>query len=265
MIKKRIDILMVERGLAESRNRAQRLVMAGEVRVEGEMIHKSSTQVPEDAEIEILQRPKYVSRGGKKLAAAIEAFEVIVSGKVCADVGASTGGFTDCLLQNGADKVYAIDVGYGLLHWKLRQNPKVIIMERTNARYLRTLPEPIDLVTIDASFISLSLILLAVKHWFDSPQSQVIALIKPQFEAGRKAAAVHAGVIKDEKVHQSVLNKTIAEAQKLGFWSVGLIASPIQGPKGNVEFLVDLRLQEPAHSVDVTGMVKSALRMIQGE
>lgn len=256
---------MVERGLAESRNRAQRLVMAGEVRVEGEMIHKSSTQVPEDAEIEILQRPKYVSRGGKKLAAAIEAFEVIVSGKVCADVGASTGGFTDCLLQNGADKVYAIDVGYGLLHWKLRQNPKVIIMERTNARYLRTLPEPIDLVTIDASFISLSLILPAVKHWFDSPQSQVIALIKPQFEAGRKAAAVHAGVIKDEKVHQSVLNKTIAEAQKLGFWSVGLIASPIQGPKGNVEFLVDLRLQEPAHSVDVTGMVKSALRMIQGE
>jgi len=132
MNKKRIDILLVERGLAESRNRAQRLVMAGEVRVDGEMVHKSSTQVALDAHIEVKQKPKYVSRGGKKLAAAIEAFCVNVKGKVCADVGASTGGFTDCLLQNGAVKVYAIDVGYGVLHWKLRQDPRVIVMERIN-------------------------------------------------------------------------------------------------------------------------------------
>ncbi len=163
MKKKRIDILLVERGLAESRNRAQRLVMAGEVRVDGEMIHKSSTQVAEDAQITVKQRPKYVSRGGNKLAVAVEAFDVIIEGKVCADVGASTGGFTDCLLQNGAAKVYAIDVGYGLLHWNLRQHPRVVLMERTNARYLDALPEPVDLVTIDASFISLALILPAVK------------------------------------------------------------------------------------------------------
>jgi 23S rRNA (cytidine1920-2'-O)/16S rRNA (cytidine1409-2'-O)-methyltransferase len=259
MKKKRIDVLLVERGLAESRNRAQRLVMAGEVRADGEMVHKSSTQVAQDADIQVLQRPKYVSRGGKKLAAAIEAFDVKVADRVCADVGASTGGFTDCLLQNGAAKVYAIDVGYGLLHWKLRKDSRVVIMERTNARYLELLPEPIDLVTIDASFISLALILPAVKRWFDSPNGQMIALIKPQFEAGRKAAAVHAGVIKDEEVHQRVLTKTITEAEKLGFWPAGLIPSPIQGPKGNIEFLIDLRIQEPTQSMDIPRMIKSAL------
>jgi 23S rRNA (cytidine1920-2'-O)/16S rRNA (cytidine1409-2'-O)-methyltransferase len=259
MKKKRIDILLVERGLAESRNRAQRLVMAGEVRVEGEMVHKSSTHVSSDADIQVLQRPKYVSRGGKKLAAALETFEVEVLGKVCADVGASTGGFTDCLLQNGAEKVYAIDVGYGLLHWKLRQDERVIIMERTNARYLERLPEPIDLASIDASFISLTLILPAVKGWFDLPKGQVIALIKPQFEAGRKAAALHAGVIKDEDVHRRVLEKTVKEAQEVGFWSVGLIPSPIQGPKGNIEFLIDLRLQKPTHRPNVQRMIAQAL------
>jgi len=264
MTKKRIDVLLVERGLAESRNRAQRLVMAGEVRVEGEMIHKSSTYVPDDAKIEILQRPKYVSRGGKKLAAAIEAFDAEVLDKICADVGASTGGFTDCLLQNGADKVYAIDVGYGLLHWKLRKDPRVVLMERTNARYLNALPESIDLVTIDVSFISLTLILPAVKHWFDVSKGQVIALIKPQFEAGRKAAAVHAGVIKDERVHQHVLHKMIEEAEVLGFYTVGLIASPIQGPKGNVEFLIDLRIGEPAYAVDIDAMINHALSMKPG-
>jgi len=251
--------LLVERGLAESRNRAQRLVMAGEVRADGEMVHKSSTQVAQDVDIQVLQRPKYVSRGGKKLAAAIEAFDVKVADRVCADVGASTGGFTDCLLQNGAAKVYAIDVGYGLLHWKLRRDSRVVIMERTNARYLELLPEPIDLVTVDASFISLALILPAVKRWFDSPNGQMIALIKPQFEAGRKAAAVHAGVIKDEEVHQSVLTKTITEAEKLGFWPAGLIPSPIQGPKGNIEFLIALRVQEPTQSMDIPRMIKNAL------
>lgn len=260
MQKKRIDLLLVERGLAESRNRAQRLVMAGEVRVDGEMVHKSSTQVFENAEIEVKQRPKYVSRGGKKLAAAIETFEVNPSGKVCADVGASTGGFTDCLLQHGAAKVYAIDVGYGVLYWKLRQDPRVIVMERTNARYLEALPEPVDLVSIDASFISLALILPAVKGWFEGASGQVIALIKPQFEAGRKAAAVHAGVIKDESVHERVLEETLSSAKELGFNPVGLIPSPIKGPKGNIEFLVDLRLSTGEIQGDFDDMIARALK-----
>jgi len=262
MTKKRIDILLVERGLAESRNRAQRLVMAGEVRVNGEMVHKSSTQVGEDAQIEVKKRPKYVSRGGKKLAAAIEGFKVDVADKVCADVGASTGGFTDCLLQKGAQKVYAIDVGYGVLHWKLRQDPRVIVMERTNARYLDQLPEPVQIVTIDASFISLSLILLAVRGWFSDPNGQVIALIKPQFEAGRKAAAVHAGVIRDRAVHHMVLMDTLSSAVALEFIPVGLIPSPIRGPKGNVEFLVDLRVSNLEKLPDIENLIQAALDMI---
>jgi len=260
MKKQRIDILLVERGLAESRNRAQRLVMAGEVRVDGEMIHKSSTQVEMDAKIEVLQRPRYVSRGGEKLDAALEAFDVDLAGKVCADVGASTGGFTDCLLQNGADKVYSIDVGYGILHWKLRKDPRVVVMERTNARYLDELPEPVSLVTIDASFISLALLLPAVKGWFDGEIGQVIALIKPQFEAGRKEAAKHAGVIKDEEVHQKVIEETLSNALALGFMPIGLIPSPIKGPKGNIEFLVDLCLGSENKGGDIKEMVVGALK-----
>ncbi len=258
----RIDLLLVERGLAESRNQAQRLVMAGEVRVDGEMVHKSSALVAENAQIAVKARPKYVSRGGKKLEAALEAFSVPVEGKVCADVGASTGGFTDCLLQYGAEKVYAIDVGYGVLHWKLRQDPRVVVMERTNARYLDALDEPVDLVTIDASFISLGLILPAVKDWFRDDTGQTIALIKPQFEAGRKAAAVHAGVIKDLSVHRKVLEDTLNDAKKLGFFPVGLIASPIKGPKGNVEFLVDLRLKESDSGDDFERMISQALERL---
>lgn len=261
MKKQRIDILLVEKGLVESRNLAQRLVMAGQVRVDGEMIHKSSTQVPYNAHIEVLQGPKYVSRGGKKLEAAIDAFSVNVGGKICADVGASTGGFTDCLLQNGAEKVYAIDVGYGLLHWKIRQNPRVVVMERTNARYLDQLPEPVNLVTVDASFISLALILPVVKAWFSGLEGQVIALIKPQFEAGRKAAAIHAGVIKDDAVHRQVLLDTLAEANALGYFLADLIASPIRGPKGNVEFLVDLRLTQMQDPIDLEVVVENALKM----
>jgi len=262
MKKKRIDVLLVERGLVESRNRAQRLVMAGEVRVEGEMIHKPSTQVPENAQIDIKMRPKYISRGGKKLEAAIETFKVPVSGKVCADVGASTGGFTDCLLQNGAKKVYAIDVGYGVLHWKLRQDPRVIVMERTNARYLDGLPEPVELVTIDASFISLSLLLPAVIGWFEGAKGQVIALVKPQFEAGRKAAALHAGVIKDRSVHEEVLKATLSDTLELGLWPIGLIPSPIRGPKGNVEFLVNLVLERPPEDVNLEKLVEQAIQNI---
>ncbi len=265
MKKKRIDMLLVERGLAESRNRAQRLVMAGEVRVDGEMVHKPSTQVAEGAQIEVKARPKYVSRGGKKLEAAIEAFQVPVADQVCADVGASTGGFTDCLLQNGAERVYAIDVGYGVLHWKLRQDPRVVVMERTNARYLDTLPEPVSLVTIDASFISLSLILPAVLGWFSEAQGRVLALIKPQFEAGRKAAAVHAGVIKDHAMHTKVLMDTLSDAHALGLWPTGLIPSPIRGPKGNIEFLVDLHRDAPEKVADLDAMIREAIRHAPGD
>ena len=264
MNKQRIDLLLVERGLAESRNRAQRLVMAGEVRVDGEMVHKSSTQVPENAAIEVIQRPKYVSRGGKKLAAAMESFRVDAAEKICADVGASTGGFTDCLLQNGAKKVYAIDVGYGVLHWKLRNDPRVVVLERTNARYLDTLPEPVSLVTIDASFISLALLLPAVKSWFKDEKGQVIALIKPQFEAGRKAAAKHAGVIIDKAVHEKVIKETLSNALALGFTPIGFIPSPIKGPKGNVEFLVDLRLEGSGNFDDFDSMINQALQNIPG-
>ncbi len=259
MKKVRIDLLMVDHGLAESRNQAQRMVMAGEVRVDGEMVHKPSVLVAHDARVELKGRPKYVSRGGEKLAAALEAFGANPAGKICADVGASTGGFTDCLLQNGAIKVYAIDVGYGLLHWKLRQDERVVLMERTNVRFLATLPEPVDLVTIDASFISLALILPVVKNWFDGPHGGVIALIKPQFEAGKKQAAVHAGVIKDRLIHAAVLKATLAEAINLGFYPQGLIPSPIRGPKGNIEFLVDLRLA-PGVEFDSLQMIDVVLQ-----
>jgi 23S rRNA (cytidine1920-2'-O)/16S rRNA (cytidine1409-2'-O)-methyltransferase len=258
MKKIRIDQLLFERGLAESRNRAQRLVMAGEVCVAGELVDKPSMQVAFDAQITLKARPKYVSRGGEKLAAALQSFSVKAAGQVCADVGASTGGFTDCLLQNGADKVYAIDVGYGLLHWKLRKDPRVVVMERTNARYLDRLPEAVDLVTIDASFISLTLLLPVVRGWFDGSSGGVIALIKPQFEAGRKQAAVHAGVIKDRAVHAQVLDKILAEASASGFFPRGLIPSPIRGPKGNIEFLVDLRLT-PGDPIDLQKMIDDVL------
>ena len=260
MKKKRIDTLLVDRGLAESQDMAQRLVMAGEVRVDGEMIHKSSTRVAEDAKIDVYERPKFVSRGGLKLAAAIDAFDIVVEGKVCADVGASTGGFTDCLLQSGAEKVYAIDVGYGLLDWRLRQDPRVVVMERTNARYLDELPEVVELVTVDASFISLSLILEAVKGWFEDQQGITLALVKPQFEAERKVSAVHAGVIKDDAVLAEVLEATLADAVALGFYPRDLIPSPIRGPKGNVEFLVNLSLEGPTGQSEINLMIARAVQ-----
>jgi 23S rRNA (cytidine1920-2'-O)/16S rRNA (cytidine1409-2'-O)-methyltransferase len=198
-----------------------------------------------------------VSRGGDKLEAALLAFPIAVSGRVCADVGASTGGFTDCLLQHGAARVYTIDVGKGILHWKLRSDPRVIVMEETNARYVESLPELPSLVTIDASFISLKILLPVVKLWFPSPLSpspfplgadalkgdpavidgDVLALIKPQFEAGRKESAKHKGVIRDPAVHKAILLDVLTFAQSQGYGVGGLLRSPVLGPKGNVEFL----------------------------
>ena len=239
MEKLRLDVLLNKRGLVESRSLAQRLVMAGQVRVNGEVELQPSTKVFVDADLAIDQGPRYVSRGGEKLAAALEAFGLTgLTGEICADVGASTGGFTDCLLQHGAGHVFAVDVGYGELHWKLRNDPRVTVMERTNARNVKGFPTPVGLVTIDASFISLKILLPAAAAWFGEGAGRVVALIKPQFEAGRKDAAKGEGVIRDPAVHRQVLSEVLNNAQGLGFGVQGLIRSPLIGPKGNAEFLV---------------------------
>jgi 23S rRNA (cytidine1920-2'-O)/16S rRNA (cytidine1409-2'-O)-methyltransferase len=241
MAKARLDVLLVHRGLAESRTAAQRLIMAGKIRVAGELITEPSRRVDENIPIELDSGPKYVSRGGEKLEPALHAFGLEnLQGFVCADVGASTGGFTDCLLQHGAQKVYAIDVGYGILHWRIRQDPRVIVMERTNARHVESLPEAIHLVTVDASFISLKILLPVIKKWLASPMGHVIALIKPQFEAGREEVTKGEGVIRDEAVHQKVIKEVLQNAIELGYQVEGLIQSPLRGPKGNIEFLVHL-------------------------
>jgi len=246
MEKMRLDLLLVERGLAASRNLAQRLVMAGQVRVNGQVALKPSDRVDTISHLEVESGPRYVSRGGEKLEAALVAFNLThLDNLVCVDVGASTGGFTDCLLQHGAKGVYAVDVGYGVLHWKMRNNPRVIVMERTNARHVKGFPEVIDLVTVDASFISLKILLPVFREWFTSqvaskPYPEVFALIKPQFEAGREDAARGEGVIRDAAIHQRVIEEVLHSAGENGFGVRGVIRSPLIGPKGNVEFLVHL-------------------------
>lgn len=244
MSNERVDRLLVSRSLADSLDQAQRIVMAGQVRADGQLITKPSTRLPEETNLEVVQLPRYVSRGGKKLAAALEAFQVSVSGHVCADVGASTGGFTDCLLQHGAVRVYAIDVGQGILHWKLRQDQRVVVMENTNARYVERLPEPVWLITIDAAFISLKVLLPVVSDWFPPSGGELIALIKPQFETRREAVDRGGGVIRDPAVHHQVLVDVLEFALRQGFAIEGLIRSPLQGPKGNTEFLAWLRSGE---------------------
>ncbi|MEK6256461.1 MAG: TlyA family RNA methyltransferase [Chloroflexota bacterium] len=244
--KTRIDILLVERGLVKTRALAQRMVMAGQVRVNDQVMLKPSTKVAGGANLTLDEGPRYVSRGGEKLEGALDDFKIDVAGLTCADVGASTGGFTDCLLQHGAKKVYAIDVGKGILHWKLRQDARVVVMEQTNARYVEKLPETMELVTIDVSFISLKVLLPVVKNWFGEAGGQVIALIKPQFEAGRSIAAKGKGVIRDPEVHRQVLEDVLGFAEEQGFGVRGLTRSPLVGPKGNVEFLglLDYPLKE---------------------
>jgi 23S rRNA (cytidine1920-2'-O)/16S rRNA (cytidine1409-2'-O)-methyltransferase len=243
MQKERLDVLIAARGLAESRSLAQRLVMAGQVRVNGQVVLKPSTQILTTDTIAIEHGPKFVSRGGEKLEPALLAFGLDdLQGWVCVDVGASTGGFTDCLLQHGAQRVYAVDVGYGVLHWKLRSDPRVISLERTNARFVTGFPEPVQFVTVDASFISLSILLPVIRDWFGDGAGQVVALIKPQFEAGREDAARGDGVIRDPAIHRQVLLSVLEQAHKDGFTVHGLIRSPLVGPKGNVEFLAHLSL-----------------------
>jgi 23S rRNA (cytidine1920-2'-O)/16S rRNA (cytidine1409-2'-O)-methyltransferase len=251
MPKVRLDVLLTERGLAESRAKAQALIMAGQVRVDGQVALKPATAVNRGSALTVDTGPRFVSRGGEKLEAALSAFGIDLTNRICADVGASTGGFTDCVLRRGAAKVYAIDVGKGILHWKLRNDPRVIVMEETNARFLESLPEPVDFVTVDASFISLKLLLPVVKRWLTPLQlppfsakmggekeGGIIALIKPQFEAGKKDVARGDGVIRSPEVHRQVLLDILTFAQNEGFGIRGLIKSPLLGPKGNAEFLV---------------------------
>lgn len=237
--KERLDKLLVDRGLATSRAKAQALILAGDVLVNGQPAAKAGSLIEASARLELQAALPYVSRGGLKLAAALDAFGVDVSGRVCADVGACTGGFTDVLLQRGAERVYAIDVGYGQLDWKLRQDSRVKILERTNARYLESLPEPVQLVVIDVSFISLKLIVPAGQKWL-TPTGDLIALIKPQFEAGREQIG-KGGLIKDPAIHEQVLNGILGQATSWEMTPAGLIRSPIVGASGNVEFLLWLR------------------------
>jgi 23S rRNA (cytidine1920-2'-O)/16S rRNA (cytidine1409-2'-O)-methyltransferase len=238
----RLDSLLVNRGLTDSQDLSQRLVMAGEVRVDGQVVLQPGTLVPAEAEITLASSPRFVSRGGEKLEGALQAFPVQVNGRACADVGASTGGFTDCLLQHGAARVYAIDVGKGILDWKLRQEPRVVVMEETNARSVELLPEPVTLVTIDVSFISLKVVLPIVRGWLENgTANDIIALIKPQFEAGREQAGRGKGVIRDPAIHQQVLQDILGFAGAEGFSVMDLIRSPLLGPKGNQEFLAWLR------------------------
>ncbi|MDA1329738.1 MAG: TlyA family RNA methyltransferase [Chloroflexi bacterium] len=237
MAKKRADQLLVERGLAESRALAQRLVMAGQVRAAGQLVPKPASMLDQDVALDLAKPPRYVSRGGEKLDSALNAFPFSVKNLICADVGASTGGFTDCLIQHGAAKVYAIDVGRGQLHWKLRQDPRVIVMEKQNARHLAALPELIELATVDTSFISLKILLPVVINWL-SDHGVIIALIKPQFEAGRAQVSRGKGVIRDPEIHRQVLADILESGAQMGLAPQKLITSPIRGPKGNVEFLV---------------------------
>lgn len=243
MKKERLDALLMNRGMFESRAKAQAAVMAGQVLVNEQKIDKPGTPVPPDVTIRLLgNNLPYVSRGGLKLEKALQIFPISVKDKIVADIGASTGGFTDCALQNGAVKVYAIDVGYGQLAWKLRSDERVINMERTNVRYLEkdSLPEQVDAVTIDVAFISLDKVLPAV-HKIVKEDGFVIALIKPQFEAGKENVGKK-GVVRDAKVHESVINNVIDFAKAEGFGIAGMDFSPIKGPEGNIEYLLYLTL-----------------------
>jgi 23S rRNA (cytidine1920-2'-O)/16S rRNA (cytidine1409-2'-O)-methyltransferase len=233
----RLDQLLVARGLSPSREQARRAVMAGEVRVGGRVVDKPGAAVAEDAAVELLARPPFVSRGGGKLAAALDRFGVDVQGRTCLDVGASTGGFTDCLLQRGAARVYALDVGRGQLDWRLRQDPRVVPMEGINARHLAAdaLPEQVDLATVDVSFISLVKVVPALLPHL-RPGGLLLVLVKPQFEAGR-AAVGKGGIVRDEAVRRRVIDGRVEELASLGLTLGGLMDSPVAGAEGNVEAL----------------------------
>ena len=258
--KVRLDVLLVERGLLDSRQKAQANIMAGIVFVSGQRVDKPGTAVAEDAPIEVRGHAlPYVSRGGLKLEKAMKTFPITLEGKICADIGASTGGFTDCMLQNGAAKVYAVDVGYGQLDWKLRSDPRVVCLERTNARYLdhEQIPDELDFASIDVSFISLKLILPAVANVLKDG-GYVASLVKPQFEAGREKVGKK-GVVRDPKVHLEVLESFLNHAKDNHFTVLGITYSPIRGPEGNIEYLGYLRKsEEPDCISDLTALVDAS-------
>ena len=242
--KERLDVLLVARGLAETRSKAQAIIMSGEVYVDGQKVNKAGADIPLEAEIEVRGSAcPYVSRGGLKLEKALRDFGVKPEGYVCSDSGASTGGFTDCLLQQGAAKVFAIDVGYGQLAWKIRSDPRVVVMERTNIRYVtpEQLGEPLDLSVVDVSFISLKIVLPAIRKLL-KPTGQVLCLIKPQFEAGKEKVGKK-GVVRDPAVHEEVLADFVALAEQLPMAIRNLTFSPVKGPEGNIEFLAHLSME----------------------
>ena len=251
-MKKRIDLLLVDMGYFQSREQSRRHIMAGNVFVDNQKVDKAGTAVRIDAEIVVKGKQiPYVSRGGLKLEKAIGSFDINLDGKVCMDIGASTGGFTDCMLQNGARKVYSVDVGYGQLAWKLRTDERVVNMEKTNARYLTPddFPELMDWMTTDVAFISLTKILPAAYSILKENGSGV-ALIKPQFEAGREKIGKN-GVVRDPEVHEEVIGNILSFNEKLGFKTLGIVHSPIQGPQGNIEYLYWFTKDASAESIDV--------------
>ena len=265
-VRKRLDVLLTERGLAESRQKAQAVIMAGQVFWQGRRMDKAGASVPEDAELEVRGGLKYVSRGGLKLEKAMETFALPdLTGAVAIDAGASTGGFTDCMLQNGAAKVYAVDVGYGQLAWSLRSDPRVVCMERTNVRYLTAedIPEALDFGSVDVSFISLRLILPALRPLM-KPDGELVCLIKPQFEAGREKVGKK-GVVRDRAVHREVLEQFLRHAAECGFFVKDLTFSPIRGPEGNIEYLGHLTVKEqPPYAGDLAALVEASHESLEG-
>ncbi len=265
-IKKRLDVLLTERLFADSRTKAQAIIMAGQVYVDGQKADKPGISYEETVEIEVRgEACPYVSRGGLKLQKALRDFGVDPTGFVCSDSGASTGGFTDCLLQQGAKKVFAIDVGYGQLDWKIRSDPRVVVMERTNIRYVtpEDLGESLDLSVIDVSFISLKIVLPAIKALLKST-GQVLCLIKPQFEAGRDKVGKK-GVVREPETHKEVLDDFVTLAGTLNFTILGLTFSPVKGPEGNIEFLGHLTLSDkPGIVPDTQKVVDAAHAALKG-
>ncbi len=269
-MKTRLDVLMVQRGLAESREKAKAVIMSGNVFVDGQREDKAGASFGEKAVIEVKGNPlKYVSRGGLKLEKAVECFEVSLTDRICMDVGSSTGGFTDCMLQNGARKVYAVDVGTNQLAWKLRQDERVTVMERTNIRYVtkEQIPEPVEFASIDVAFISLTKVFQPVKDLL-VPDGEIVALIKPQFEAGREQVGKK-GVVRDRNVHLEVIERVLAYAESIGFAVRNLEYSPIKGPEGNIEYLAHLKNQEEGtvreqEAKDPAAVVEQAHQALQG-
>ena len=264
--KERLDVLLTEQGYADTRSKAQAIIMSGNVYVNGQKADKPGVSYEDTVQLEIRgQSCPYVSRGGLKLEKALRDFGVKPDGYVCSDSGASTGGFTDCLLQQGAAKVYAIDVGYGQLDWKIRSDPRVVVMERTNIRYVtpEQLGEPLDLSVVDVSFISLKIVLPAIKMLLKQ-EGQVLCLIKPQFEAGKEKVGKK-GVVRDPLVHKEVLDEFVSLAWNLGFTILGLTFSPVKGPEGNIEFLGHLTLAEKEGiQPDTAALVAQAHEKLKG-